>query len=440
MDNQFNILVVDDSQHTQQIIKRNLELQGHKVLVADHGKQGLKLIAHHDFDLILTDLKMPIFDGCSLVREIRKAGINTPIIVITGYPSLDSAVTMLKKGVSDYLIKPFTDEELLVSVNNVMEGFKEKHTSCSDDLSTHGIIGESKSLKKVLKMMNRCAENDLPVMIVGESGTGKELVARGIHRMSSRQEGPFVALNCATIPEGLLESELFGYEKGAFTGADTNRDGLFQLAQKGTLFLDEIGDAPLSLQAKLLRVLEEKEFSRLGSSRIETADTRILAATHQNLDQLVKTGLFRQDLLYRLNVIEIELPALHERKEDIPLLLTHFLEKHGKKLGKQNPMFSDELVQSLKTLRWPGNIRELENLCQRLIVMSDSELIGIENLPQPYKQNTKTKSIDAVSLEEMEKKHIKSTLETCENNRSKAAIKLGVTRKTLLSKIQKYGL
>ena len=435
-----SILVVDDSASTLEIIQRNLMSQGYKVFVARGVSEALDILGESGLDLVITDLKMPKVSGFDLVRHVRENFKDTEVMVITGYPSIEGAVKAVKIGAEEFLPKPFTDEELVRAVERVLDKLR-KHR-CEQTLqngtipSFKGIIGSSRAMREVYVSIVKAISTSASVLITGESGTGKELVARAIHYGGPRSSAPFVPVNCGGIPEDLLESEMFGHVKGAFTGAVVSRAGFFHTADGGTIFLDEIGEMSFVMQVKLLRVLQDKEVRMVGSDKSQKVDVRILAATNKNLEHLVKKGRFREDLFYRLNVIPIAIPPLRERENDIVLLANHFMEKYAEKSGKSPIRFSDEALQRLRNYNWPGNVRELENVVQRLVVMSDSELIEVSDLPELMHFSALRKTGFEKSLSEIEAEYIRNVLASVGGNKTRAARILGIDRKTLREKIR----
>jgi len=437
------ILVVDDSPDTLELLQRHLESKGYRVLTAPGAVEAIKILETVPADLVITDLKMPDVDGLTLVRHIHENYKNTEVIMITGYPSIEGAVEAVKTGAEEFLAKPFTDEELFSAVQRVFEKLRiskaaEKPLKPSPR-SRHGLIGESEAMQKVVSSIEKAASSSATILITGESGTGKELVARAIHYRSSRASSPFVPINCGGIPESLLESELFGYVKGAFTGAVETRAGFFQTAEGGTIFLDEISETSLTMQVKLLRVLQDKEIFLVGARHPQKADIRIIAATNKDLLALVKKDEFREDLYYRLNVITIDIPPLREREEDILLLFKHFSTKFAKEFGKKLPSFSDKALQVLRSYDWPGNVRELENIIQRLIIMTEGDSIGIPDLPSLMRFSALQAISPNRTLAEVEAEHIRIVLANVGGNKTQAAKILGITRKTLRDKLQKSG-
>jgi DNA-binding NtrC family response regulator len=436
-----SILVVDDACDTLEVIERNLTSRGCQVYTATNVPEAIKILNSTQIDLVITDLKMPNISGIDLIRHVRENLKDTEVVMITGYPSVDSAVKAIKNGAEEYITKPFTDEELFSAVQRTLDKLHIKRSANGQVQQItnipHGIVGESKSMKKVFNSITKAASTLATVLISGESGTGKELVARAIHYSSKRASATFVPVNCGAIPETLLESELFGHVKGAFTGATETRAGFFQTADKGTIFLDEISETSLAMQVKLLRVLEEKEIYMVGSSRSQKVDVRILASTNKDLVGLVKKGLFREDLYFRLNVITIEIPSLRERGSDILLLTNYFSTKYSKELGKPDAKFSDSALKILKNYHWTGNVRELENVIYRLLVMTESKIIDVPDLPAVMRFSVATKSGIHRSLSDVENEHIRNVLSSVNGNKTKAADILGIDRKTLREKLVK---
>ena len=364
--------------------------------------------------------------------------------MITGYASVNGAVEAVKTGAEEYLPKPFTDEELFSAVRRALDKLRNRRASqvkaALQSSERFDLMGESRPMRKVYDEISKAASADVTVLITGESGTGKELVARAIHYNSSRSSAPFVPVNCAGIPNGLLESELFGHVKGAFTGATVSRAGFFQTAEGGTVFLDEIGETPLPMQVKLLRFLQEKEIYMVGSTKAQKIDVRILAATNKDLHSLVKKGFFREDLFYRLNVIAIDLPPLRERGNDILLLLNHFTQKFSEKLGKPPIRYSDRVLQIFRETYWAGNVRELQNVVQRLVVMSEGEIIEALDLPSYMRFSAPSERGHDRTLASVEIEHIRNVLAGVDNNKTRAAEILGIDRKTLREKLKRYSL
>lgn len=437
------ILVVDDVASTVEAIQRNLSSQGYVVFTASGVAEALQMLERRPVDLVITDLKMPKASGLDLVRHVCENLKDTEVLTITGYPSIEGAVTAVKIGAENYLAKPFTDSELLAVVERALIKLRARRLGNASGARTptpYGLIGDSAPMRKVYRAIAKAANASANVLISGESGTGKELVARAIHYGGPRSSALFLPVNCGSIPEGLLESELFGYVKGAFTGATESRAGFFQTADRGTIFLDEISETSLNMQVKLLRVLEDKQVYMVGSSRPRKVDVRILASTNKSLPALAKAGLFREDLYYRLNVVSIVLPPLRERGDDILLLMRHFAAKFAKELGKAAPSFSDEAIEVMKNgYHWPGNVRELENLIHSLVVMSESDQIAITDLPATMRFSIASRPDLTQTLAQVERAYIRSVLESVGGHRTKAAKILGIDRKTLRERLKDSG-
>ncbi len=432
------ILVVDDSPLTLEVLQRNLEGAGYAVFTASSVEQAIAGLEQNLVDLVVTDIKMPKVSGLELLKYVKENLKDTEIMIITGYPSVRGAVEAVKDGAEDYLVKPFTDEELLSTVSRLLEKQANRKAVEKKTLSgSHNIIGGSQAMQRVYRLIDKAAATKVNVLISGESGTGKELAARAIHYGSKAASGPFVTVNCTAIPDNLLESELFGHVKGAFTGAQASRAGFFQIADKGTLFLDEIGDASLNMQGKLLRAIQNKEIFMVGSSRVQKIDTRIIAATNADLTRLVRKGLFREDLYFRLNIVEIALPPLHERSDDILPLVQFFLEKMSVELERPVPQFSDKVLQIFKKYRWQGNVRELENLVQRLVVLAEDDFIDVADLPEHMRFQIDWQQGLERSLAEVEAEHINNVLNSVKGNKTRAAQILGIDRKTLREKMRR---
>ncbi|PWK17430.1 sigma-54-dependent transcriptional regulator [Xanthomarina spongicola] len=439
--NKENILLVDDDVNILELLQRHLQSLNYHTYKAISVKEAIEILKGKSIDLLITDLKMPGVDGLELVKYVSEHYPDIPKLVVTGYPSIDGALEAMKSGVMDYLTKPFTKEELKKAVMKSFELKPIKKTQSeslkSKETDSYGeLIGNSEAIKKVTEVIERVKNNKATVFISGESGTGKELVARSIHYMGKYARAPFIAVNCGAIPENLLEAELFGYTKGAFTGANDNRNGFFQAANNGTLFLDEIGNASMATQLRLLRVLQEKEVTRVGSQKVEKVDVRVVAATNINLKELIDKGKFREDLYYRLTVVQIHVPPLRERIEDVSLLTEKFLFKYGVEYKDRLIKISSEALQVLERYSWPGNIRELENVIQRAVIMSDKE-IEIKDLPEHIKYKIDFPNEDGLlTLKEIEKKHILKVLAATNNNKSQAAKILQIDRKTLSEKLK----
>ena len=448
MADSFRILIVDDELPQLELIGGFLKKQGFDVVEAGGGEKALQIFRQESFDLVLTDQKMPKMSGLDLLKAVRALNPEEAVIVMTAYGSIETAVSAIKEGASDYLTKPLNLDELLHRIETVKERNRlltenrDLREALHERIRIEGIIGESGHMQEVFSLVRRVAPSEATVLIRGESGTGKELIAQAIHYASPRASRSLVRLNCAALPETLLESELFGHEKGAFTGAYATRKGRFEMANGGSLFLDEIGDLQLHLQAKLLRVLQEKEFERVGSSRPIPVDVRILAATHRDLEKLIQEGQFREDLYYRLNVVTIVLPPLRERRQDIPPLLDHLVKKFAEKNGKTIKGFTQEARDALLRYDYPGNVRELENIVERATVITRDEVIGRSDLPLTVQASEKVDdrgtNMTAV-VEGLERKMIKEALAQSDGVQTRAADKLGITERALRYKLKKYG-
>ena len=434
------ILVVDDSPATVEVIQRNLSSMGYHLFTAHDVSEAIKTLDESRIDLLITDYKMPKISGLDLIRHVRENLSDIGIIMITGYATINGAVSAVKTGADEYLPKPFTDEELFSVVRKVINRQKKKRIvrdkQETNKFEQFGLIGKSIPMQKVYNSIEKASKISATVLITGESGTGKELVSRAIHYISTRHAAPFVPVNCGGIPENLLESELFGHVKGAFTGATETQAGFFQTADGGTIFLDEISETSLAMQVKLLRVLQDKEVCMVGSNTSTKVDLRILAATNKDLLELIKKEVFREDLYFRINVITIDIPPLRERGNDIFLLVNHFVEKFSKEFGFDAPSFSENVLNSFSTYAWPGNVRELENIIQRLLVMSDENEIDVRDLPSLMRFSLQQQNDLNITLAEMETDYVRRVLESVKGNKSKAARILGVDRKTLRSKLE----
>ena len=446
------ILVVDDDTAHRTMLKVNLLGAGYEIIEADDGDQVLPTLAEQEVDLILMDLKMQRMDGMEALQLLRKKGRVEPVVVITAFSSVESAVEAMKYGAMDYVTKPVDIEALKLTVARALEydalqeENKELKKRIGEQFDFGNIIGRSPRMQKVFETLSLVAPSDATVLINGESGTGKELIASALHHNSSRKENAFIKVNCAALNENLLESELFGHEKGAFTGADSMRPGRFELASKGTLFLDEIGDMSLQTQAKILRVLQEGELERVGGNKTISVDVRLVAATHKNLTDMVADGSFRQDLFFRLSVVPIELPALRDRTEDIPALADFFLHRYAEKNKKDIRGFHPQTLILMARYNWPGNIRELENTIERAVILCLGEQISPRELPPQILPDDFVPNEPVVApqtgltLKNMEKEAIRATLEQNNGNKSRTAKLLGIARQTLLNKIKEYEL
>lgn len=436
-----NILIVDDDVHILELIQRHLQSWNFYSYKAVSVKEAVSILRDTPIDLLITDLKMPEIDGTELIKFTAEHYPKLPKLVVTGYPSAQSSLEAIKSGVIEYLTKPFTKDELDAAIQKSLVqkvAQKVQNNSKATKATSTGygnIIGTSEKLQNVFQIIERVKDNKATIFIKGESGTGKELVARAIHYEGKFAKAPFIAVNCGAIPENLLEAELFGYSKGAFTGADSNRNGFFQAANGGTIFLDEIGNASAAVQNKLLRVLQEKEVTKVGAQKPEKIDVRIIAATNSNLKEMIDKQSFREDLYYRLTVVEIVLPTLKERKDDIPLLVEKFLFKYGVEYKDKFVKISQEALAILQRYNWPGNIRELENIVQRAVIMCNTEVM-VEHLPESLKFAIDFPDEELLPLKAIEKQYIKKVLHSTQQNKTKAAEILGITRKTLRQKLE----
>ncbi|UCC81262.1 MAG: sigma-54-dependent Fis family transcriptional regulator [Candidatus Zixiibacteriota bacterium] len=435
-----SILVVDDAPDTLELLKRNLTSQGYTVYTSSGVSAAIKILDATPVDLVITDLKMPEISGLDLVKHVRENFKNTEVMMITGYASVNGAVEAVKSGAEEYLAKPFTDEELFSAVRRAIDKLHLRRPASpvaqTKDYDTYGLLGKSDAMNEVFRAIPKISNSNANVLITGESGTGKELVARAIHYNSDRASAPFVPVNCGGIPEGLLESELFGYVKGAFTGATESRAGFFQTADGGTIFLDEIGEMSLSMQVKLLRVLQDREVCMVGAAKTRKVDVRVLAATNKDMFGLVKKGAFREDLFFRLHVITVSIPPLRDRKDDILFLAGHFACKYADEMGKATPRFSEKALEVIRDYNWPGNVRELENVIQRLIVMNEGESIEVPDLPSLMRFSALRNTGLTRSLAEVETEYIRNVLESVNGNKTRAAQILRIDRKTLREKLK----
>ena len=446
----FTILIIDDEKNIREGLAADFEMDGYNVKIAANGKEGLDLIANGDIDLVITDLRMPgSISGEEVLRQVTTKMPGIPVIVLTGHGSIDAAVKAMQDGAYDFLTKPLNLAQLEVIVKRALEGreLKIKHTELLKQVSTQKktgmIIGKSAAMQKVMGLVKKVADARISVLITGETGVGKEVVANAIHNLSSRSDKAFIPVVCSSLSETLLESELFGHEKGAFTNAESMHKGKFELAHGGTIFLDEIGEINMSVQVKLLRVLQERKFERVGGEEPIEVDVRVLAATNKNLEEEVKAGRFREDLYFRLNGIHIEVPPLRERKDDIPLLLNSFLERYNAENGKNITGFDNHARSALYKYDWPGNIRELQHCVESSVVMASGSEITLEDLPPSVSKASGIETISVpvgITLDEAEKIIIQENLAANKGNKSKTAETLGIGRKTLHRKLNEYGL
>lgn len=436
-----SILIVDDEENVSKLLNKVFMKEGYETYIAHNGREALEIIDNNNIDIIITDIKMPKMGGIDLLKHVREIDSSIKVIMITAFATLETAVDALRMGARDYITKPFNIEEIIQTVRKLTAS----EDSAKNPREVRGTLeSKSNSMKKVIEVIKQVSDTTATVMLYGETGTGKELAAQTLHNLSSRNEKPFIKVNCAAIPESLLESELFGYEKGAFTGAHVKKPGKFELANGGSIFLDEIGDISLTVQVKLLRILQEREFERLGGLKTIKIDVRIIAATNKNLEELVKEGKFREDLYYRLNVVPITLPPLRDRKEDIQILVDDFLNKSSLISGKEKKKLTSEAMEKLINYNWPGNIRELQNVIERCIVITSRDTITVEDLPPNIKANeAKCDDVeDSSKLEEVldsaERDIIVKALKEFKGNRTRASEALGISRRSLHRKILKY--
>ncbi|MFP4181576.1 sigma-54-dependent transcriptional regulator [Thiohalospira sp.] len=444
------ILIAEDDPNMRELVATVLEGVDAEVIQTTDAQQALDLLESRPISVVLTDLRMPRIDGLELLDFARRRDPHTQVVLITGYGTVESAVDALKAGAFDYIRKPFDNTELLHTVERALEHqrlARENQELRQQGIQSEdaGLIGRSSAMDEVERLVRAAAAYDCGVLITGESGSGKELVAQRIHQISPRSEAPFVAMNCAAVPENIIESELFGYVRGAFTGADRNKPGLLEKAEGGTLFLDEINNSSLALQAKLLRILQDGTYYRIGDTEPRTLDARVLAASNRDLPELIEAGEFRHDLYYRLRVVEIALPPLRERRDDIPLLASYFLHKHARRLDRQVTGIETRVLGALMRHDWPGNVRELENVIQRMIIFGRGEKLDADALPPEFSgaPEGRTRALDYIhpqSLEELEAWFIDKTLREQEWDRGMSAEILGIDKSTLWRKMKRYGI
>ena len=447
------ILIVDDEEGMRRLLARVLAREGYQAVAAESGAEAMRRIGGENFDLVITDIQMPGMNGLALLEELKSFDPALPVVVITAYGTVESAVQALRAGAYDYLTKPFETDEIKLTVAKALERERllaENRYLQQELLERYpfaGIVGGSQAMQRVFEVVDSVATSNANVLVTGESGTGKELIARSIHQRSNRRDLPFIVLNCAALSEGVLESELFGHEKGAFTGALATRKGRFELAHQGTLFIDEVGEMPLSAQVKLLRVIQEHEFERVGGTRTIRSDVRLVAASNKNLEDQVKKGAFREDLFYRLNVVNIELPPLRDRREDIEPLAAHFLKKYQRETGRPVSRISPRALSCLLAYEWPGNVRELQNAMERAVVLCKGESITPRDLPRGIQGPDQIclelpdsgGSLTEI-LEDLERQLIIQTLAREKGSQTRAAELLGIKRTTLRYKMEKYRL
>ena len=450
---QKKILIIDDEENFRHMLSVILKKEKYDIETASNGEEGLQKVADSAFDQILCDIRMPQMDGLEFLKEVQKMGVNTTIIMMSAYGTVDTAIEAMKLGAYDYISKPFKPDEIILTLKKAEERERLRRENeflrkeIKKEFSFENIVSKNEKMQKIFEVIKKVAQYKSTILITGESGTGKELVARALHYNSDRSQNPFIPVNCGAIPENLLESELFGHEKGAFTDAIRTKKGLFEEADDGTLFLDEIGELPLQLQVKLLRVLQDGEIRRVGDSKPIQIDVRIIAATVKDLIKEVNEGRFRDDLFYRLNVFPIHIPPLRERKEDIPLLVTHFIKKYGLSLNKNVLGINPKALETLMNYRWFGNVRELENTIERAMVLADESNIELENLPieiREFKEKVELASLvgEEHSIKKASKileiNLIQKALKKTRGNHTQAARLLEISHRALLYKIKEY--
>lgn len=444
------VLIIDDDISLRRVLEYNLQEEGYDVFTASDGTAGLETFDRQQPDLVITDLKMPGMNGFQVLEAIKERSPETLVMVITAFGAVETAVEAMKLGAYDYITKPFNRDELKLTVKKALQlrGLSDENQRLREELTDRAefrsIVGISRGMEQVFQVVRKVADTEATVLITGESGTGKELVAKAVHSLSSRRNGPFIPVNCAAIPRDLLESELFGHVKGAFTGAIRDKAGKFQLAAGGTIFLDEVGDLPIDLQPKLLRALQERVVEPVGGDQPHKLDVRVIAATNIEVEKAIAAGTFREDLYYRLSVIPVHLPPLCRRKEDIPLLVRHFTAKHG---GEQ-VSFCPDAMKTLQDYQWPGNVRELENTVERLLIMRNGDTIGVGDLPDKIREGRRAEHIERIinlpdegySLEQLEREIVVEALERNSWNQTAAARFLRIPRHTLIYRMEKYNI
>lgn len=445
------ILLADDDENLRRVLEFQLQEAGYKVFAASDGAEALDLFTANEFDSVITDLRMPMLSGLELLEKIKQLNEEIPVIVITAFGEVETGIAAMKAGAFDYINKPFNRDEILLTLDRALSFSQTKNENrqlrelVDREFRLESVIGDSKQMRTVMNMVGRVARSDATVLITGESGTGKELVAKGIHFSGKRKDAPFIPVNCAAIPESLIESELFGHKRGSFTGAAVDTKGKFEEASGGTIFLDEISQMPLPLQPKLLRVLQEQEVVRIGESTPRKIDVRIIAATNQNLEKMIEQGMFREDLYFRLAVVPVNLPPLRARREDIPLLIKHFFCRAKEKHGFKSLKMTREVTSVLSNYIFPGNVRELENLIERMVVLSDENSLTFADVPdyvnRPVQVFGKVKfelPADGISLDDVEGEIIRYALAIHNGNQSQTARYLGITRSALIYRMQKF--
>lgn len=450
---QKTILLADDDENLRRVLEFQLTEAGYLVRTAADGAKALELFTENDFDSVITDLRMPKLSGLEFLEKIKSVNSEIPVIVITAFGEVETAVAAMKAGAYDYINKPFNRDEILLTLTRALNFSETKNENrilrelVDKEFRLENVIGDSAQMRSVLTLVGRVSRSDATVLITGESGTGKELIAKGIHFSGKRKDKPFIPINCAAIPETLIEAELFGYKRGSFTGATQDTKGKFETANEGTLFLDEISQMPLALQPKLLRVLQEQEITRVGESTPRKINVRIIAATNQNLEKMVEQGAFREDLYFRLAVVPVSLPPLRARREDVPLLINHFFKRAVEKHGFENLKIGREVINALSNYSFPGNVRELENLIERMVVLSDGESLTASDVPDHINKPSQIFGsvrfelpAENISLEEIEREIIRYALEMHNGNQSQTARYLGITRSALIYRMEKHNL
>ncbi len=446
------ILLADDDDNLRRVLEFQLSEAGYEVRAAADGAEAFEIFTNNDFDCVITDLRMPKLSGLELLEKIKAVNTETPVIVITAFGEVETAVSAMKAGAFDYINKPFNRDEIFLTLERALNFSETKNENrrlreiVKKEFRIENLVGDSPPMQAVLNVVERVSRSDTTVLITGESGTGKELIAKGIHFSGKRKDKPFIPINCAAIPENLIEAELFGYKRGSFTGANLDTKGKFEDANGGTLFLDEISAMPLHLQPKLLRVLQEQEIVRIGESTPRKIDVRIIAATNQNLEKVVEAGTFREDLYFRLAVVPVNLPPLRTRREDIPLLISHFFKRAKEKYGFEDLKIEREVINVLSNYLFPGNVRELENLIERMVVLSDGEKITLQDVPQSITKPSETFGnvrielpAENISLDAVEREIIRYALDMHNGNQSQTARYLSITRSALIYRMQKFG-
>jgi len=441
-----SILIIDDEADLRNLLSKLISLEGYKVQCAENGKSGLTLAQKEEFQVVIADVRLPDINGLDLIQKIKKINPLTEVIVITAYGTIEDGVRAIKEGAFDYITKGDEDNKIIPVIQRAMEKVKmgyrieQLEKQVGEKYNFENIIGESKAIKDAVNVAKKVSETDVPVLLTGETGTGKEIFAQSIHYASERRKYNFVAINCSAIAKDLLESEMFGYIAGAFTGATKNKKGLFEEAHKGTLFLDEIGELDPALQAKFLRVVETNNFIKAGDTKPTQVDVRLIAASNRNLEEEVEKGNFRADLYYRISVMKIEIPPLRSRKEDIREFADFFIKFYSQKMGRNISEVSTSFYQKLEDYNFPGNIRELRNIIERAVILSDGKALNESSLPKDIVNKTTTNSSLSLNLEDVEKNHIFSVLEQANGNKTKAAEILGIGLTTLYRKLQAYGI